>query len=153
MEKGTFICHISETSLTATSVVQRQMWLMHDKPSMTSAQAYDQARKEFYELRLQEDVERRVAKEEAQATGAYFGKSMLEIGMELEDRVFEEWKEWAANEVVQSEQKRAAMYTGLNNESKTMFSDDPETEAAVQEVGDSISAKGREPLGGAMVRP
>ena len=126
---------------------------MHNEPSMTLAKAYDQARKEFYQLRLQEDVERRVAKEEAQATGAYFGKSMLEIGMELEDKVFEEWKEWAANEVVQNEQKRAAMYTGIDNESMAMSSDDPETEAAVQEIGDSIPAKGQEALGGAMVRP
>lgn len=126
---------------------------MHDKPHVTSAQAYDQARKEFYELRLQEDVERRVAKEEAQATGAYFGKSMLEIGMELEDKVFEEWKEWATTEVMQSEQKRAAMYTGLDNESMAMSPDDPETQAAVEEVADSIPAKGQEALGGTFFRP
>ncbi len=129
------------------------MWFMHDKPHVTSAQAYDQARKEFYELRLQEDVERRVAKEEAQATGAYFGKSMLEIGMELEDKVFEEWKEWATTEVMQSEQKRAAMYTGLDNESMAMSPDDPETQAAVEEVADSIPAKGQEALGGTFFRP
>ena len=126
---------------------------MHDESHITSAQAYDQARKEFYELRLQEDVERRVAKEEAQATGAYFGKSMLEIGMELEDKAFEEWKGWATNEVVQNEQKRAAMYTGIENESMAMSPDDPETQAAVEEVGDSIPAKGQEALGGAIFRP
>lgn len=126
---------------------------MHDEPSITSAQAYDQARKEFYELRLQEDVERRVAKEEAEATGAYFGKSMLEIGMELEDKVFEEWKGWAADEVVKLEQKQAAMYTGLDNESMAMSPDDPETEAAIEEVSDSIPAKGQEALGGAPFRP
>lgn len=126
---------------------------MHDKPSITQAQAYDQARKEFYELRLQEDVERRVAKEEAEATGAYFGKSMLEIGMELEDKVFEEWKGWAADEVVKLEQKQAAMYTGLDNESMAMSPDDPETEAAIEEVSDSIPAKGQEALGGAPFRP
>ena len=126
---------------------------MQDKPNLTRAQAYDQARKEFYELRLQEDVERRVAQEEAQATGAYFGKSRLEIGMELEDKVFEQWKEWAAAEVVQNEQKRAAMYTGLDNESMAMSPDDPETEAAIEEVGDSIPAQGRRALGGAVFRP
>ncbi len=129
------------------------MWLIRDKPTITSAQAYDQARKEFYELRLQEDVERRVAKEEAEATGAYFGKSMLDIGMELEDKAFEEWKEWAASEVVKTEQKRAAMYTGLDNDSMATSPDDPETEAAVEEVSDSIPAKGQEALGGAVVRP
>jgi len=129
------------------------MRLMHDEPSISPAQAYDQARKEFYELRLQEDVERRVAKEEAEATGAYFGKSMLEIGMELEDKVFEEWKEWAAGEVLLMEQKQAAMYTGLDNESMATSPDDLETAAAIEEVVDSIPAKEQEPFGGAPFRP
>jgi small subunit ribosomal protein S23 len=79
---------------------------------MTSAKAYDQARKEFYAIRHQEDVERRVAKEEALATGAYFGKSMLEIGMELEDKTYESWKAWAQNEVETIDQQRSAQYTG-----------------------------------------
>ena len=117
------------------------MFLMHEKPGTTSAQAYDHARKEFYELRLQEDVERRVAKEEAQATGAYFGKSMLEIGMELEDKVYEEWKEWATNEIVEKEQKQAAMYTGLDSETMEMSPDDPEMQATLEEINDSTLAK------------
>lgn len=79
---------------------------------MTSAKAYDQARHEFYAIRHQEDVERRVAKEEALATGAYFGKSMLEIGMELEDKTYESWREWAQKEVEVIEQQRSAQYTG-----------------------------------------
>ncbi len=143
----------SNRLLNISSVIQRQMRLMHDEPSISPAQAYDQARKEFYELRLQEDVERRVAKEEAEATGAYFGKSMLEIGMELEDKVFEEWKEWAAGEVLLMEQKQAAMYTGLDNESMATSPDDLETAAAIEEVVDSIPAKEQEPFGGAPFRP
>lgn len=82
---------------------------------MTSAKAYDQARQEFYAIRHQEDVERRVAKEEALATGAYFGKSMLEIGMELEDKTYEAWKEWAQKEVEVIEQQRSATYTGVES--------------------------------------
>ncbi len=143
----------SNRLLNISSVIQRQMRLMHDEPSISPAKAYDQARKEFYELRLQEDVERRVAKEEAEATGAYFGKSMLEIGMELEDKVFEEWKEWAAGEVLLMEQKQAAMYTGLDNESMATSPDDLETAAAIEEVVDSIPAKGQESFGGAPFRP
>ncbi len=143
----------SNRLLNISSVIQRQMRLMHDEPSISPAQAYDQARKEFYELRLQEDVERRVAKEEAEATGTYFGKSMLEIGMELEDKVFEEWKEWAAGEVLLMEQKQAAMYTGLDNESMATSPDDLETATAIEEVVDSIPAKGQESFGGAPFRP
>lgn len=55
-------------------------------------EAYDVARKEFYDLRMQEDIERRVAKEEALAVGATFGKSYLDIGIELEAQALEQWK-------------------------------------------------------------
>ena|SRR6266516_933795 len=67
---------------------------------MTKARAYDIARQEFYDLRYQEEVEGRVAKEEALATGAYFGMSHLEIGTLLEDKWYEEWKDWAKQETL-----------------------------------------------------
>ncbi|MCJ1466317.1 mitochondrial ribosomal small subunit component [Pseudocyphellaria aurata] len=97
--------------LSGESVVQRQLWLMK-KARLPSQEAYDQARKEFYALRLQEDVERRVAKEEALATGAYFGKSALEIGMGLEDRQYEKWRSWASQRITEDKQKQFAMYGG-----------------------------------------
>lgn len=81
---------------------------------MTSAKAYDQARQEFYAIRHEEDVERRVAKEEALSTGAYFGKSILEVGMELEDKSYEAWKEWATKEIQIIDQQRSSAYTGLD---------------------------------------
>lgn len=121
-------------------------------PNMTPAKAYDQARKEFYEVRLQEDIERRVAKEEALATGAYFGKTTLQIGMELEDKMFEEWKAWASNEVLQQDQSRAAMYTGVDSEAAALPESNPELEAAVGELEAIIPARGQEALGGATVR-
>ena len=80
---------------------------------MKNAQAYDVARKEFYDLRQEEEVERRVAKEEALSVGAYFGKSVLEVGMELEDKTYESWKEWATKEVEAIERQRDAAYTGV----------------------------------------
>jgi len=126
--------------LDGESVIQRQMWLLHNVPNMTKAKAYDQARQEFYGLRLQDDVERRIAKEEALATGAYFGKSMLQIGMELEDQAFEHWKEWAKKEVRVEEHRRGAAYTGVGNESAELSSDDPETEAALEGGDSSIPA-------------
>ncbi|KAL4927170.1 mitochondrial 37S ribosomal protein mS23 [Aspergillus undulatus] len=84
--------------LDGESVVQRQLWLLNNVPDMTKSVAYDIARREFYRLRLQEDIERRVAAEEAEATGANFGPTQLEIGMELESRVYENWKQWAKTE-------------------------------------------------------
>ncbi|KAL4964760.1 mitochondrial 37S ribosomal protein mS23 [Aspergillus stella-maris] len=84
--------------LDGESVVQRQLWLLNNVPDMTKSTAYDIARREFYRLRLQEDIERRVAAEEAEATGANFGPTYLEIGMELENQQHEVWKTWARTE-------------------------------------------------------
>jgi small subunit ribosomal protein S23 len=97
------------------SVIQRQLWLLHNVEGMTSTKAYDISRREFYALRHEEDVERRVAKEEALSTGAYFGKSILEIGMELEDQSYEEWKAWAMKEVELLNQQRDAAYTSFDS--------------------------------------
>ena len=121
------------------------MWLQENNTNITSGQAYDQARKEFYHLRLQEDVQRRVAKEEALATGAYFHRSTLDVGMELEDKQYEEWKAWALKEANEAEQRRNAMYTGQNNESMDLSPDDPETEAGLDEVADVLPALGGAP--------
>jgi len=60
--------------------------------------AYDKARREFYEIRQQDQIEQRIAREEARFVGAYFDKSRLEIGHEMESREFERWKEWAGHE-------------------------------------------------------
>lgn len=99
---------------TSASVIQRQLWLLHNVPHISLSQAYDQARKEFYALRHEEDIERRVAKEEALSTGAYFGKTILEVGMELEDRTYESWKEWALKEIEVIDQQKSSVYTGLD---------------------------------------
>lgn len=60
--------------------------------------AYDQVRREFYRLRQEEQIERRIAEEEARYVGAYFGKTRNEIGMQLEDSEFENWKIWAGKQ-------------------------------------------------------
>lgn len=100
--------------LSGESVVQRQLWLLKNQ-DMGPSRAYDHARKEFYALRLQEDVERRVAKEEALATGAYFGISALEIGMKVEDKEYERWKSWAEQKLIEKEQRRFARFGGVDN--------------------------------------
>lgn len=81
------------------SVVQRQMWLMENK-GLGETDAYDHARREFYELRMKQDIERRVAAEEALAVGAQFGKSYLEIGIEMEQKALEMWKEVATADII-----------------------------------------------------
>ncbi|PLB54443.1 mitochondrial ribosomal protein [Aspergillus steynii IBT 23096] len=97
--------------LDGESVIQRQLWLLNNVTDMTKSEAYDIARREFYRLRLQEDIERRVAAEEAEATGATFGPTRLQVGMELENKEYERWKEWAKLQA-QLQGQRAANFAG-----------------------------------------
>ncbi|KAK6955438.1 mitochondrial ribosomal small subunit component [Daldinia eschscholtzii] len=102
--------------LCGECVVQRQLWMMHNIPGITKEHAYDTVRKEFYALRQQEEVERRIAKEEAQMVGAYFGKSFLQVGMELEDQQYEQWKKWAGRQIEEVQQERDSAYTSFGDE-------------------------------------
>ncbi|KAF4119517.1 small subunit ribosomal protein S23 [Geosmithia morbida] len=99
--------------LSGESVVQRQLWRMENE-NMSRQQAYDVTRREFYRLRQEEEVEKRIAKEEAQHVGAYFGKSRLEVGMLLEDSEYENWKVWAGKEA----QKREMTLAAQNDEAE-----------------------------------
>ena len=105
-----------QEKLTRHSVVQRQLWMMHNIPNITREQAYDETRREFYLLRQEEEIERRIALEEARMVGAYFGKSKLQVGMGLEDEQFEKWKTWASNETTKIEAQRSSMYTTFGDE-------------------------------------
>lgn len=82
------------------------MWLMENDPTITEDQAYDTVRKDFYLLRQEEEIERRVAREEARMVGSYFGMTDNQVGMLLEDQQFERWKRWATKEIqkIQGEQ-------------------------------------------------
>ncbi|KAI9815023.1 MAG: mitochondrial ribosomal small subunit component [Pycnora praestabilis] len=134
------------------SVIQRQLWLLQNIPDITTAKAYDQARQEFYALRHEEDVERRVAKEEALATGAYFGKSTLEFGMELEDKVFEEWKAAALKTIEEQQQARGAAYSGSGSDDSSVSLEGSGLDASVDELG-GVPAQGQNAYGGAAIHP
>ncbi len=119
---------------TYHSVVQRQLWLLNNVNGMTTAKAYDHARQEFYALRQQEDVERRIAKEEAEATGAYFSKSTLEVSMDIEDKVYDSWMTWALKETAATDQAREAAYTGTNPEPALVPEDNPALQASLENI-------------------
>ncbi|KAF4344860.1 37S ribosomal S25 mitochondrial [Fusarium beomiforme] len=91
--------------LTGECVVQRQLWLMKKK-GLERKEAYDITRREFYRLRQEEEIEKRVALEEAKHVGAYFGKSRIDVAHILEDREFENWKIWAGKETERQEAAR-----------------------------------------------
>ena len=79
---------------------------------MSKHQAYDTARKEFYTHRHFEDIERRIAREEALHTGAYFQPGPNALAAPLEDAKFEAWKQWAAKRVNMLSNMRMAGYSG-----------------------------------------
>ena len=99
----------------------------------TKVEAYDIARKEFYDLRMEQDIERRVAEEEARAVGATFGKSYIEIGIELEGKALDQWKE-KAHQLLTLKRGRAAAFSG-----SSAAEDEDETVAASAAAADATS--------------
>ena len=129
---------LSIPSLRKSSVVQRQVYLM-EKQKMSRKDAYDQARRELYKHRRREDVERRVAREEAQLTGASFGLGPIDIGMHLENTAFEDWKLWAQNESTKSRQDTAAMYTDLDAGEASSEFENNAADSALEEIDTDIT--------------
>jgi small subunit ribosomal protein S23 len=126
--------------LNGESVVQRQLHLLHNVPDITDSQAYDIARKEFYAHRLREDIERRVAAEEAEAVGAVFGQNVNQRSIELENNMYDDWERWSRQTAMHNMQKSAA-FAGRMLDSG--LSTDDVTDAAEQGsnggVADNVS--------------
>ncbi|QSZ31578.1 hypothetical protein DSL72_001145 [Monilinia vaccinii-corymbosi] len=127
--------------LTGESVVQRQLWLIHNE-KLSNSRAYDKARKEFYALRQEEEIERRIAREEAEYVGAYFHKGALEVGMELEDKSYEQWKAWATKEIEAANLLKQGAYTVAGSETDDAALLD-EIGGVVQEPAATVLALGQ----------
>jgi small subunit ribosomal protein S23 len=112
------------------------MYLMQQQ-GLPEAQAYDVARKEFYEARHLEDVERQVSKEEALHYGAYFSKGPNEIGMELEDAQWELWKEWAIKQIELQKSQTAAAYSGTGSDDEVLALSPTDEQAASEGIVDA----------------
>ncbi|KAI1427468.1 37S ribosomal protein S25 [Xylaria sp. FL1777] len=122
--------------LCGESVVQRQLWMMHNVEGMTQEKAYDIVRREFYALRQEEDIERRIAKEEAMKMGAYFGKSAMQVGLELEDEQYENWKKWATRQINNVQAEQDAAYTNFGLEEQQEDDEDPDALADIIMTGE-----------------
>lgn len=96
------------------------MHLMAQHPHLTTRDAYDIARKEFYQLRMQEDITRRIAAEEAMAVGAVFDKHYVDIMFEREGKVVEDWRVKAAGDLALRKHRRNAAYTSTSAEEDGM---------------------------------
>jgi small subunit ribosomal protein S23 len=140
-----------------TSVIQRQNHLI--SIGYTPAGAYDLARKEYYRFRHAQETEVRVAREEALASGAFFGPGPNEVGMKLEDKQYEHWKAWAKKEAEALAQLQAASYTGVEVEGAAADAVlEPGDEMGMEElqaVSESVPASkaGQDALGGVAVHP
>jgi len=100
-------------------------------PGTTKSAAYDVARKEFYALRREEEIERRVQREEALWTGASFGLNPLEAGMLVEDKSYNSWLERA----------QVAVHTlKTSKDSAQMLQDEEEDEALLQDGAEEDEA-------------
>lgn len=121
--------------------------------NLSKQSAYDQARKEFYKIRLYEDIERRVAKEEALAVGAHFGPGPNAISMGIEDKIYEDWKRWAFEETQRLEQLASSGYSSTDEVDVAPTAE--EETAALEEVAGSVpgSKRGQEALGGVATHP
>ena len=102
--------------------------------------AYDVTRREFYRLRQAEEIERRVAPEEARYVGAYFGKDRTEVGMMLEDNEYEKWKVWAAMMAARRERmSQISSSSGRGDEEAVEV--EAELNAEVEGMGTAAGAK------------
>jgi len=109
-----------------------------ENKNMSKNQAYDNARREFYKLREQGEIERRISREEALFTGAEFGPRLTDVGMAHEDVEYEKWKAWAKEQNEINSRNNAASYTGLEMED-TMLEVNPLLEEGAEEEKENDS--------------
>ncbi|KAF4984524.1 hypothetical protein FZEAL_300 [Fusarium zealandicum] len=108
---------LKQTNIPLTG--EWQMWLM-EQEKVGRRKAYDVTRREFYRLRQEEEIEKRMALEEAKHVGAYFGKTRTDVAHDLEDREFEAWKIWAGKETERQESRNSDVESfGLEEDAST----------------------------------
>lgn len=84
--------------LDGESVVQRTLYLLKSQEQKELIHAYDQARFEFYRIRMQQEVEEQLAEEEAEMFGSIFHSTAVQYGIAKEQKVLESWKRKATQQ-------------------------------------------------------
>jgi small subunit ribosomal protein S23 len=102
-----------------------------ENQQLSKRKAYDTVRREFYRLRQEEEIEKRLAVEEARYVGAYFGKTRLDIGMQLENKEYENWKIWAGKETANREARASSEIETFGTEEEEIISEVEVQPAAV----------------------
>jgi len=78
---------------------------------------------------MKQDVERMVAKEEAQHYGAIFDEGEIERSVRKEDEAYNDWKEWALKETEREKQRQSGALPGAA----------PEPEQEENPIGQQLS--------------
>lgn len=127
--------------LDGESVVQRTLWLLQDSKQKgqqkTLFEAYDQARFEFYQLRMAQEMESAVAKEELTMFGAIYASTNVEWGLKKEQEFIDVW-------VKVGEERTKVREASRNKTSASVGSDEAaDTGASIWET--SFTAEVEEP--------
>ncbi|RMZ92298.1 hypothetical protein DV736_g487, partial [Chaetothyriales sp. CBS 134916] len=122
--------------LSGESVVQRQRYLLENRPDISVAEAYDVARKEFYVLRRRQATNIRIAAEEAEIHGASFGPSSMSKAMAIEDAMYNDWQKWAEQQNIELAARNAA-FAGQQTGPTASAATGTAAEAAGQDLSQS----------------
>lgn len=76
--------------LDGESVVQRTLFLK-ETTDMSLLECYEDAKYEYYRLKMQDETEMNVAREASEMFGAIYPQTMIEQGFEKESEVLEKW--------------------------------------------------------------
>ncbi|CAI5756910.1 unnamed protein product [Candida verbasci] len=77
--------------LDGESVVQRTMYLIKNNKNLSIFDAYDLSRMEFYKLRMFEEMQSHISKEESIMNGAIIELNYLKQQMEKENEYLKQW--------------------------------------------------------------
>ncbi|CAK9435989.1 mitochondrial 37S ribosomal protein mS23 [Lodderomyces beijingensis] len=85
--------------LDGESVVQRTIYILTNDPDVNDVfQAYDKARFEFYKLRMREEMESHISKEESMMHGCVFESTNMSWNLANEQNYINDWVELASEE-------------------------------------------------------
>ncbi|KAI3402815.2 RSM25 [Candida oxycetoniae] len=117
--------------LDGESVVQRTMYIIQNDPEVTDIfDAYDMARFEYYKLRMAEEMESHIAREESAMHGAVFESTHADWNLRNEQNYIDDWVKLAGDETkfmeANANKSRApvgSMVEGEEKSTTSMFED------------------------------
>lgn len=119
--------------LDGESVVQRTMWLLNNT-GKDLFESYDQARFEFYKLRMEEEMQSAVSKEESQMFGGIYSETNLELGIEQEQVYIDDWAHLASERTKVKRANASSRKSDSTQEAeKSVFESDLTVESEVSE--------------------